>query len=63
MTAREIVRSTLGLDRPERDVDFPCPERDFKPGKPAGNCWTDGHYMCRECAHADPAVIAERDER
>lgn len=55
------LRRILGLDRPERDRDLPCPSRDFEPGTPCGTCQTDGHYMCRECAHADPDAIAERD--
>ena len=65
MTARELVRSRLDLDqpdRPERDADLPCPSRAFEPGLPAGTCETDGHYMCRECEHADPRAIAARDE-
>jgi len=62
-TARELVRSALGLDRPERDVDYPCPSRDFEPGEPRGDCDTDGHYMCRECVHASRRAIAERDEQ
>lgn len=62
MTARELVRGTLGLDHDERDVDYPCPSRAFEPGSPQGTCETDGHYMCRECVHADPRAIAERDE-
>lgn len=62
--ARRLIRSTIGLEPPlDRDPDFPCPNRAFVEGKPAGDCWTDGHYMCRECANADPEAIAERDER
>lgn len=34
-----------------RDPDHPCD--DFSPGDPRGRCMTDGHYMCRECEHAD----------
>lgn len=63
--ARAIVRRMIGLsglESHERDIDAPCPSRDFEPGDPDGDCETDGHYMCRECAHADPAVIAEREE-
>ncbi len=65
MTARELVRLHVGIDQPdrhERDIDAPCPSREFDPGEPAGFCETDGHYMCRECAHASPSSIAERDE-
>jgi hypothetical protein len=34
-----------------RDVDYPCSA--FEPGEPttAGECETDGHYMCNECTH------------
>ena len=63
VTARQLVRSSIGLDkppRPERDPDFPCPSRAFEPGEPAGNCDTDGHYMCAECLHCRPGVLEER---
>lgn len=30
-----------------RDRDAPC--FDFEPGAPAGDCETDGHYLCDEC--------------
>ncbi len=30
-----------------RDPDSPCDT--FEPGEPAGDCQTDGHYMCHEC--------------
>lgn len=30
-----------------RDPEFPCDA--FVPGKPEGDCETDGHYMCDEC--------------
>jgi hypothetical protein len=65
-TARSLVRNLLRIDRPirpERDLDFPCPSEDFSPGKPNGDCDTDGHYMCRECVNANPETIAERDEQ
>lgn len=60
LTARELVRSAIGLDRPERDPDFPCPSREFEPGEPAGDCDTDGHYMCAECVHCRPGAPEER---
>lgn len=60
-TARDLVRSRIGIDVPSRDLDYPCPSRAFRPGSPAGDCDTDGHYMCRECANASPRAIAERD--
>lgn len=62
MKARAMVRATIGVDKPERDVDFPCPVDSFLPGDPTGDCDTDGHYMCAECAHANPVSIAERHE-
>lgn len=62
MTARETVRAILGLDRPERDHDAPCPSRAFEPGAPDGDCDTDGHYMCAECVYANPVALAERYE-
>jgi hypothetical protein len=63
VSVRDLVRAHLGLDRPERDLDFPCPSRAFEPGIPAGDCDTDGHYVCAECAHARPGALAERMER
>jgi len=66
MTARELVRWTLGLDQtslprvPDRDPEAPCPSRAFEPGEPAGDCDTDGHYMCAECVHCRPGVLEER---
>lgn len=63
MTARKLVRESIGIDRParpERDPDLPCPSRAFDPGEPAGDCDTDGHYMCAECVHCRPGVLAER---
>lgn len=57
MTARATIRMLLGLERPPdampgvRDADSPC--ADFEPGTPSGtDCYTDGHYLCRECVHA-----------
>lgn len=35
-----------------RDPDAPCDA--FAPGKPAGKCETDGHYMCDECSNRAP---------
>jgi len=32
-----------------RDPKFPCP--DFKRGKPAGECESDGHYICSSCVN------------
>jgi hypothetical protein len=61
-TARELVRLNIGIDQPERDQDAPCPSRAFLPGNPSGDCDTDGHYMCAECAHASRAAIAARHE-
>lgn len=42
-----------------RDPDHPCYV--FDPGEPAGDCMTDGHYICAECRHLDPnSWYAER---
>jgi hypothetical protein len=30
-----------------RDGEFPCPR--FRPGRPEGDCGSDGHYLCRKC--------------
>jgi hypothetical protein len=63
VTAREMVRLNVGLDRParsERDPDAPCPSDAFEPGAPSGDCDTDGHYMCSECVHCRPGVLEER---
>jgi hypothetical protein len=35
-----------------RDRDCPCSA--FQYGTPSGTCWTDGHYMCKECGELDP---------
>lgn len=35
-----------------RDRKNPCFE--FEPGLAAGDCETDGHYLCEECAHRNP---------
>lgn len=40
-------RATVGMAG-VRDPEDPCAE--FRPGVPAGECSTDGHYLCRECA-------------
>lgn len=37
-TARLLVRSMIGLDQIDRDVDHPCPSRSFEEGAPGGNC-------------------------
>ena len=42
-----------------RDPDADCDE--FEPGPPSGQCWTDGHYMCRECKHL-PSDEVRADE-
>ena len=62
ITARSLVRRMLGIDRPVRDPDFPCPDHAYEPGKPAGDCDTDGHYMCAACVHCRPGVLEERYE-
>jgi len=35
-----------------RDPDNPCHE--FDAGASAGDCETDGHYLCRKCRHRNP---------
>jgi hypothetical protein len=35
-----------------RDPDCPCDS--YRPGKPSGDCYADGHYLCRECEECDP---------
>lgn len=42
-----------------RDPDADCD--DFEPGLPAGDCMTDGHYMCRECRERDPEHVLESE--
>lgn len=34
-----------------RDTFAPCEL--YQIGKAAGDCWTDGHYLCEECSHLD----------
>ena len=33
----------------------------FEPGTPAGDCLTDGHYLCVECRHMSAAVVLLRE--
>lgn len=28
-----------------------CPTQQYTPGKSAGQCWSDGHYLCQTCVH------------
>ncbi len=42
------IPGVLGA-RGVRDPDAPCTA--FEPGEPAGDCQTDGHYLCDECVH------------
>ena len=44
-------------DRYIRDVDHPCGQ--FVRGDNAGDCQSDGHYMCKECVHLDPGLEEE----
>lgn len=32
-------------------ADDNCPSKDFTEGVPNGNCWGDGHYLCKKCVH------------
>lgn len=32
-----------------RDTLHPC--ESFEYGPASGDCWSDGHYMCKECRH------------
>jgi hypothetical protein len=46
---RERSKERLPVGTPGvRDPDLPCDA--FRPGKPGGDCETDGHYLCEECA-------------
>jgi len=40
-----------------RDPDFPCEHFESRPWRPGdfNDCETDGHYLCRECPHKEPA--------
>lgn len=37
--------------RTECPPDEQCPVNEFEQGIPAGNCWGDGHYECKNCIH------------
>jgi hypothetical protein len=55
LTWNELVafvndRTTLGQEG-VRDPEHPCDA--FCPGRPAGSCATDGHYLCDECTERD----------
>lgn len=34
-----------------RDINAPCELFDGKEPDGSGTCWSDGHYLCRECSH------------
>lgn len=43
-----------------RDRMYPCHMFDYGPG--IGTCWSDGHYMCKECKHLSPSRPYQYDE-
>lgn len=47
-----------------RDTDPELNCEVFTPGEPGtGECYTDGHYMCRECSHMSLRALRRRDEQ
>jgi hypothetical protein len=51
--------STFGADG-VRDPDYPCEH--FRNGTPAGECESDGHYLCKECRELVPRDDEEQDK-
>lgn len=45
------------------DLDNGCPSNDYTPGKPAGKCWGDGHYLCEGCANYEPRFVGNPELR
>jgi hypothetical protein len=46
-----------------RDVNARCDM--YAPRKRSGidgECWGDGHYLCKGCAHYTPNLVEEEDE-
>jgi hypothetical protein len=44
-----------------RDPEHPC--ADYKRGAPAGQCESDGYYLCAGCEHRQPAARVEEQLR
>lgn len=48
-----------------RDPSHPCTAYAPRPRQAGdwGGCMTDGHYLCRECAHrAPPSILGEQQD-
>ncbi len=65
---RVRIRALLGIGErlPDglpgiRDIENPCDL--FQPGEPheSATCFTDGHYICRECVHISAETLAYRE--
>lgn len=48
----EQIRNNVTGEVGVRDRMYPCEMFDYGPG--TGTCWSDGHYMCKECKHLSP---------
>lgn len=49
---QEQIRNNVVGEVGVRDRMNPCDMFDYGPG--SGTCWSDGHYMCKECKHLSP---------
>jgi hypothetical protein len=49
---QEQIRNNVTGEVGVRDRMNPCELFDYGPG--TGTCWSDGHYMCKECKHLSP---------
>ena len=60
MFNEKIQRNNLML---REDTANDCPSGDYSPGKPVGNCWGDGHYMCDGCKYFRADFAADKNLR
>jgi hypothetical protein len=49
---REQIRNNVTGEIGVHDRMYPCEMFDYGPA--TGTCWSDGHYMCKECKELDP---------
>lgn len=56
---REQIQNNVTGEVGVRDRMHPCEMFDYGPN--TGKCWSDGHYMCKECKELDPNRIGFYD--
>jgi hypothetical protein len=57
---QEQIRNNVVGEVGVRDRMHPCDMFDY--GPPTGTCWSDGHYMCKECKELDPSRPGRYDD-